>query len=89
MARTAIRLVFVAMLALLAAQAAVPSLRVAAVFEQTERAEARQQTPVVSPKVIETASVRPTGLPYVSLAKPAPDAILFFQLPPPATPYIS
>ena len=86
MARTAVRLVFAAVLALLTTQVAMPSVRVVAAFELAWRAETHQTEAEVEPENIRvraSARVQPPALTYVPFLQSEPDSILRFQLPPP------
>jgi hypothetical protein len=93
MARAAVRLVFAAMLALLTTQLATPSVRLVAAFEsvwhtEIDQAEAEQRPQTVT-RVCTPDCDRQTTPAYSSFVKPDPDAVLFFQLPPPAKPFNS
>jgi hypothetical protein len=74
--------VFAALLALLSAQAAVPSVRVVAAIVCCTEAE--QQTPREARRARAEVQVREPAPAYVSLAKPEPDTAVLFQRPPPA-----
>jgi len=78
--------VFAALLALLSAQAAVPSVRFVAAFEIVCCTEAEQQTPREARRTRADVQVREPAPAYVSLAKPEPDTAVLFQRPPPALP---
>jgi hypothetical protein len=85
MARTALRLVFAATLALLATQASVPSLRVVAAFEIVwlAQSEVRQRAPRNIQRAARTTPNRPEPAAYASFAGTEPDVVLVYQLPPP------
>jgi hypothetical protein len=87
MARTAIRLVVAAMLALLSSQAAVPSFSAVAAFEVVCRTQAEQKTPRVRP-VGPALRNRPAQPEYVSFVGCETDRILLYQLPPPVSPFV-
>jgi hypothetical protein len=84
MARAVAKYVFAALLALLATQAAVPSVRVAAAIEIVCRSEAEQQTPRKGPSIRANIQVREPALTYLARTRPEPDATVLFQRPPPA-----
>jgi len=84
MARAVVKHVFAAMLALLSAQAAVPSVRIAATIEIVCCTEAEQQTPWEQRRACANVQVNEPAPAYVSLAQPEPDTAVLFQRPPPA-----
>jgi len=83
MARAVVKHVFAALLALLSAQAAVPSVRFAAAIENVCCTEAEQQTPREARLTRADVQVPKPAPAYVSLAKPEPDTAVLFQRPPP------
>ncbi len=87
MARLALQYVFAALLALLSAQAVVPSVRVVATIEIVchPEAEAEQEIPRKARLVPADAPVRPSAVTYVSRTQPEPDASVLFQRPPPVS----
>jgi hypothetical protein len=91
MARTAVRLVFAAMLALLATQASMPSVRVVAAFEIVwlAQSEVRQRAPRKIQRTARTTPDRRKPLAYVSLVASEPDVVLIYQLPPPVSSFAS
>jgi hypothetical protein len=91
MARTAVRLVFAAMLALLATQAPMPSVRVVAAFEVVwlAQSEVRQRAPRKIQRAARTTPDRTEPQAYVSLVASERDVILIYQLPPPVSSFAS
>jgi len=91
MARTAVRLVFAAMLALLATQAPMPSVRVVAAFEIVwlAQSEVRQRAPRKIQRTARTTPDRREPQTYVSLVAAEPDVVLIYQLPPPISSFAS
>lgn len=87
MARSALQYVFVALFALLSAQAVVPSVRVVATIEIVCRseAEAEQEIPREARRVPADAPILPSAVTYVSRTQPEPDASVLFQRPPPVS----
>jgi hypothetical protein len=81
------RLVFAAMLALLATQASTPSVRVIAAFEVLwiAQSEVRQRTPRTPRRTARPAPNRQERTEYVSFAASEPDVVLVYQLPPPVS----
>jgi hypothetical protein len=84
--RTTVRLVFVAMLALLATQTPAVPVRGAAQYESVRRADSaqNQQTPFDLRRVPAVVRDRQHPSPYDSRLLTGPDTVLVFQLPPPA-----
>jgi hypothetical protein len=84
MARAAAQFVFAALLALLSAQAAVPSSRIVAAAEIVWCADTEQQPveEIRAPEPVRRAQPSPAA--YRSRVKPAPEAIVLFQRPPPS-----
>jgi hypothetical protein len=85
---------FAAMLALLSTQAPTLSVRFIAAFEMVCRTraaqtDAEQQAPRDIPRVGADPRGRLCAPVYVSFAGPEPDTVLFFQLPPPASSFVS
>jgi hypothetical protein len=91
MAKSAVRLVFAAMLALLVTQAPTPSVRVVAAFEIVwlAQSEVRQRAPRKIPRPARTSPDRREPQAYVSLEASAPDVVLIYQLPPPVSTFAS
>lgn len=95
MARSAVRLVFAAMLALLATQAPVPSVRVVAAFEivwlaqSLAQSDVRQRAPRSIRRTARTTRERRQPQAYVSLVDSEPDVVLVYQLPPPVPSFAS
>lgn len=95
MARSAVRLVFAAMLALLATQAPVPSVRVVAAFEivwlaqSLAQSDVRQRAPRSIRRTARTAPDRPQAQPYTSFLASGPDIVVAYQLPPPVPSFAS
>jgi hypothetical protein len=95
MARTAVRLVFAAMLALLATQAPMPSVRVVAAFEilwlaqSPAQSNVRQRAPRKIQRSARTTRDRREPQTYVSLVAAEPDVVLIYQLPPPVSSFAS
>lgn len=83
MARAAAKYIFAALLALLATQAGVPSVRVVTAIEIVWRAEAEQQTPREARRIRADRPVRRPAATYQSRTRPEPDAAILFQRPPP------
>jgi len=81
------------MLALLATQAAVPSVRVVAAFEVAwlTRTGEQQQAPrtLRKPRRIQRTAPLPQPPAYLSPASPEPDRVLLYQLPPPDSSFAS
>jgi hypothetical protein len=82
MPRAAARYVFAALLALLSAQAGVPSVRVVTTIEIVYRTEAEQQIPRAVRRVQARIQFRQSAT-YASRIRPEPDAAILFQRPPP------
>ena len=85
------KLVFAAMLALLATQASMPSVRVVAAFEVVwlVQSEVRQRAPRKIQRTARTAPVRREPQAYVSLVASGPDLVLIYRLPPPVSSFAS
>jgi hypothetical protein len=83
MARAVAKHVFAALLALLSAQAAVPSVRFVAAIEIVCCTEAEQQIPREARRTCADVSVSEPAPAYVSLAQSEPDTAVLFQRPPP------
>jgi hypothetical protein len=99
MAKTAMKLVFAAMLALLATQAAAPTVRAAAVLEivwlaqcpaqNPAQRKAQQQAPRKIQRTARDTPGRRQSQTYVSLVASGPDVVLMYQLPPPTSSFAS
>jgi hypothetical protein len=85
------KLVFAAMLALLATQASLPSVRVVAAFEIVWRAqnEVRQRAPRKIHRAIRIAPDHRDPHSYISRAASAPEVVRAYQLPPPSSSFAS
>jgi hypothetical protein len=87
MTRAVLKCAFAALLALLSAQAVVPSVRVAASIEIVRGAslecKTKKQIPLEQPGIQTDASARQETPEYVSRIRPEPDATALFQRPPP------
>jgi len=83
MARAAVKLVFAALLALLATQSAMPSARFSASIEVVASIAAEQQSPAESAPPRARRTVLSAAPSYASPAVPEPDTTQQFQLPPP------
>jgi hypothetical protein len=83
MARAVAKYVFAALLALLSAQAVVPSVRVVTGIEITWRTEAHQQAPRQARRIRADVQAALPAPAYVSRTRPEPDAAILFQRPPP------
>jgi hypothetical protein len=87
MARAVLKYAFVALLALLSAQAAVPFVRVVASIQilcskGTEHAD-EKQTPQEARRIQANARVLQSAPAFVSRTRPEPDTAALFQRPPP------
>jgi len=76
--------VFAALLTLLSAQAAVPSVRFVAAIEIVCCTEAEQRAPGEAGSTRSDVQVCEPAPAYVSPATPEPDTAVLFQRPPPA-----
>jgi hypothetical protein len=85
MAKTAVKLIVAAMLALLAMQAPMPPVRVVAAFEiiWLAQTEVRQRAPRNIQRAARTTRNRHEPAAYASFAGTEPDVVLVYQLPPP------
>ncbi len=85
MARAAAQYVFAALLALLSAQAAVPSRHVESTAKIVWCAETEQQAIEQVRRVRTTQTAPPAVVEYTSHITVPPDAAVLFQRPPPAS----
>jgi hypothetical protein len=83
MARAALQYGFAALLALLSAQATVPSAHAVAAIEIVCRSEAQQQLPSEARHIRADVPVRQSALAYASRTRPEPAAAVLFQRPSP------
>jgi hypothetical protein len=75
---------FVALLALLSAQAGVPSARVVTAIEMVCANEAKEQTPQETRRSGAGVRVLQSAPAYASRIRPEPDTAALFQRPPPS-----
>ena len=89
MARAMLKYVFAALLALLYAQAFVPTPRTTAAIVIVWESEAEQQAPCDARPVRAPRRHAPPAIPYVSRFAPGPNIPALFQRPPPAVLFFS